>query len=591
MDSIERRDTFAPEVAEAIVSALARGVPFKWACEAHGVPERTGRNWREARPDFDHAVRSTRAGKVGDYYSSIVRAAEEGDVKAAKWLVDKAESQYHDDGQRPGAEAAVEPSRALVLPFREFAQEAWTHIDPAPLVWSWHLDEWCDALEEAAKKRHAGEAVRLVLEGPPGATKSRPVSILWQPWVWTWWPESEWITTSWDESLALDLSGFSRDLVTSSWYQARWPLALAKDSAGDWGNARGGRRLARGLKSRVTGDHAQFLVLDDPVKEQLTRIGTPHMVAQAVGGACGIWFGTYGTRAIDHVGCYVIAMQGLHVNDPGAVGVREKGYKLISFPWHFNPEKADPRDHRTEAGESLCSRLTEEKYAAITLDIGPTATEAQCEQNRQPPGGQMLKAGYMARRWSVLPADLQAALASGRPLPGQKWITAWDLTFKGKATSDWTVGQVWCAQGGDRYLVDQVRGKWGFRDAREQLRALALRYPVVGSHLLEDAANAAATEDDIRGSMTGVLLEPVGGGCLARTQAVEGVWASGSVVLPAGLPWVDCPGGFVDEHLRFSGDGTETDDQVSASSLALLHLKVRSGLPAWASAMQAMGRR
>ena len=152
------------------------------------------------------------------------------------------------------------------------------------------------------------------------------------------------------------------------------------------------------------------------------------------------------------------------------------------------------------------------------------------------------------------------------------------------------MGQVWCSSGGLRYLVDQVRGRWGFREARAQLIALAARYPVVGAHLLEDAANAAATAADLVGALPGVILEPVGGGSLARTQAVEGVWASGSVVLPDGLPWVDGPGGFVDEHTRFSGDGTETDDQVSASSLALLHLKARGDLPAWALAAQAVQR-
>ena len=620
VESNERHDAYIPEKAEAIVTALGRGVPFRWACETLGLTEQTGHNWRKAHPEFDTAVRAARAGKVSDYYSTIIRAAEQGDTKTARWLVEKAESQYHDDAGS-GAGAATAPTHAPVIPFRGFAREGWTHIDPAQLVWSWHLDEWCDALEDAAKRRRAGEAVRLVIEGPPGATKSRPVSILWQPWVWTWWPESEWITTSWDESLALDLSGFARDLVLSPWYQTRWPLDLVKDGAGDWGNALGGRRLARGLKSRVTGDHAQFLVLDDPVKEQLTRIGTPYQIAQAVGGACGIWFGTYGTRAIDHVGCYVIAMQGLHVDDPGAVGVREKGYERISFPWHFDPSKADPRDHRTVAGESLCSRLTEEKYEALRLDIGPTATAAQCEQDRQPPGGQILKAEYMANRWDTLPAELQDDVLSGRAGIGRKWKIFGDLSFKskrqarGRRTPDYVVFELWCAVGARRYLVDEVRGIWGYREAKAQLGAFALRHQQAVEIRIEDAANAAALEDDVRGDLleegdlisallqadaeegkplgpppawaSYVILEPVSGGTLARTQAVEGVWASGAVWLPENERWVDGKDGFVEEHTRYVGDGTDTDDRVSVSSLALLHFKTACTDPAWVRAAQA----
>jgi phage terminase large subunit-like protein len=393
-----------------------------------------------------------------------------------------------------------------------------------------------------------------------------------------------------------------------------------KASDGYWSNEFGGARHAAGIGTRVTGDHGHFRLFDDPIKEQLTRIGTPYQIAQAVASSCHFWFGTMGTRAIDHIGCDVIAQQRLHPDDPAGVGVREKGYELISFPAHFDPAHADPRDHRTVAGELLCDRLTEEKCAMIALDIGPTAARAQLEQDPQAPGGQLLKATYMEHRWDTLPAELHDDIAQKRQGPDRLWIIGGDLSLKakrqakGRRTPDYVVYELWCAFNGLRYVLDEVRGIWGFREAKAQLAAFAIRHPQASKILLEDAANAAAVEDDIvggdlaesrdlvsdlLGTDTGplpdwascVVLEPVAGGCLARTQAVEGIWASGSVVLPKGQEWVDGPGGFVEEHTRFTGDGTDTDDRVSVSSLVLLHMKAHSGLPAWARAAQAQQQR
>jgi len=605
MDSKKSRSTYTLEVADAIVMALARGVPFKWACEAHGISEQTGRDWRAAHPEFNERVRANRAGRVGDYYSRIIRAAEEGDVKAAKWLVDKAESTYHDDSRASG-ESGTQSSDPLIDDdrraieengFSEFCKRAWPEIDAAALVWSWHLDEICGELETAVRKRlESGEPFDLAIATPPGSGKSRPASVLLQPWAWTTklWPWSSWITAAYDDDLAARFSRLSKMLVRSKWYQDRWPLKITKDSDHYWENEHGGKRIAAGIGSRITGEHGHIILGDDLVKEQLARIGTPAAIAQAVGKSTDYWFGTLSTRAIDHKAARIIIQQRLHRDDPVGVATDKYGYRSVVFRARFEPAFPDPstyHKHVRQLGELLCpGRMTEQDLSRIEFELGPTAAAAQLQQEPIPPGGSLLKANYLSKRWTELPSELQQALLTGRPFPGQTWITSWDLTFKGKATSDWTVGQVWCALGGYRYLVDQVRGRWGFREAKAQLTALAARYPVVGAHIIEDAANAAATADDLLGSIPGIILEPVGGGCLARTQAVEGVWASGSVVLPGGQSWVDGPGGFVDEHTRYIGDGTETDDQVSASSLALLHLKSRGELPAWALGAQAVQR-
>lgn len=491
---------------------------------------------------------------------------------------------------------------------RVFVNLSWPHVDAAALRWGWHLEELCDALDDAAHRRHRGEAVDLAVAMPPGATKSRPASVLWQPWAWTWWPGSSWITASWDESLAYEFSALSLDLVRSPWYQARWPMRVT-GGASRWVNSYGGRRVAGGVHSRFTGDHGQFIIADDLLKEQLARQGSPGAIADAVSVASSFWFGTLGTRAIDHIGCRVLVAQLLHRDDPVTVAIRDRGYERVVFPVTYEPAHPFPcaRDRRLVAGELLHDRIDQARIDAIILDIGPTAAAAQLWQRPEPPGGQLLRAEYMQRRWKVLPPELRATMAGAPVGLGQSWLISADLASKGRRQSkrrsgpDHTVLQLWCMHMQDLYLVDQSRGQWGYREAKAQLGAFSLRYPWVAEILLEDAANAPALEDDLledgfsdadlevalggaprpRGWAPSVTLEPHGGGCLARVQAVEGMWHAGRVVLPLGERWVDEVHGFVDEHLRFSGVEGESDDQVATSSLAMLHFKTTGGA-SWA---------
>jgi phage terminase large subunit-like protein len=599
MESKKKKDAAKKRTMKKILVALERGVPFKWACEANGITENNGFLWRYNDKVFDRAVREARGSKVCGYYERLREAADNGEGWALKFIIDKADSaldRTEDTAQRAEAvDPAIAEDKAAIgrLGLAEFCKRGWPEIDSAALVWSWHLDEICGELEAAIRARlERGEPADLAIATPPGSGKSRPASILAQPWSWTIWPWATWITSAYDDDLAARFSRLSKMLVRSPWYQARWPMRVTKDSDHYWENEHGGRRIAAGIGSRITGEHAHIILGDDLVKEQLARIGTPAAIAQAVGKSTDYWFGTLSTRAIDHKAARVIIQQRLHREDPIGVAVDRFKYRSVVFRARFDPLHPDPmthHQHQREPGELLYPRLTEEALAKVEFELGPTAAAAQLQQEPAPPGGALLKATYMERRWDNLPGEIQSAINTGRPVPGQTWISAWDLAFKGKASSDWTVGQVWCAVRGERWLIDQVRGRWGFREARAQLVALAARYPVIGVHLLEDAANAAATADDLVGAVPGVVLEPVGGGCLARTQAVEGVWASGCVVIPVAT-WATGPGGFVDEHTRYVGDGTETDDQVSASSLALLYLKSRGELPAWATAAQAIQR-
>ncbi len=467
-----------------------------------------------------------------------------------------------------------EEADCLSSSFEEFVKAAWPIVYPGrKLVWEWHMEEMCRALDEAARLRKDGIITKWCINVPPGTSKSSIGCIMWQPWVWTWWPESCWITTTHEAGLAQDQSRDSRDLISSSWYQERWPLKLKRGAMrqNHWENSRGGSRSSAGTGGTVTGRHGEFVLSDDLIAEQDARQGSPSVVARRMIEAEGFFFGTLHTREIAEGATRVYIGQRLHAKDPAARAIKE-GYRTIIFPAHFDPARADPRDRRTEAGEVICPGFRGPGYwDELIIPLGPTGARAQLEQNPGDPEDKLLRREYFAERWTELPLQLKETMRVKRVGPGQRWITAWDLTFKEKTLSakSWVVGQVWCAFEERFYLVDQVRDHMGFRQSVEAIKDLARRYPWITKHLLEDAANAAACQDELRAKVAGIILEPVGGGTFARTQAVEGVWATGAVVTPADAPWMGGSTGFIEEHVDF--DGTGTTDQVSASSLALVH--------------------
>jgi phage terminase large subunit-like protein len=285
----------------------------------------------------------------------------------------------------------------------------------------------------------------------------------------------------------------------------------------------------------------------------------------------GFFFGTLRTREIAEGATRIYIGQRLHAKDPAERAIRT-GYRTIIFPAHFDPDRADPRDRRMERGEIISPRLRGAEYwDDLTIPLGPTGARAQLEQNPGDPEDKLLKREYFAERWEKLPPHVENTIKAKRCGPGQLWLTSTDMTFKKQALSSksWTVIQVWVEFEASFYLVDQIRDHLSFTQAKAVLKGIARRYPWITKHLVEDAANAAALEDDLKREVVGIILEPVGGGTFARTQAVEGVWATGAVVTPADAPWMGGSTGFLEEHVDF--DGTGITDQVSASSLALVH--------------------
>lgn len=164
------------------------------------------------------------------------------------------------------------------------------------------------------------------------------------------------------------------------------------------------------------------------------------------------------------------------------------------------------------------------------------------------------------QRYQRLPRDLPV------------WCASWDCSFKSAKDSSYVVGQVWAAKGATYYLVDQVRGRMSFRETCKAMIELSQRWPKATTKLVENKANGPGVVSMLEEFVDGLILVDPEGGKEARANAISALVEAGNVHLPADAVWVD---DYIEEHVAFPE--APNDDQVDATSQALLRLRTNSG--------------
>lgn len=323
----------------------------------------------------------------------------------------------------------------------------------------------------------------------------------------------------------------------------------------------GGGMITAGIGGPITGEGAHLLLIDDPTKNWQDAMSESKRATNID------WFNSVAYTRLEPNATIILLMTRWHENDLAGYLLNEHGDN-----WeHINlPAIAEDGDQLGRAvGEALCP----ERYDAETLNkimsaVGSRVAKGLYQQHPTPDEGEHWKRSAW-RYWNQ----------SNLPTKFDTVIQSWDLTFKDKAQSksgkvDWVVGQVWGKSGANLYLLDQVRGQWGFVKTKLMFTELTIKWPAAKRKLVEDKANGAAVQDDLKDTISGIKLIEPKGGKLARVTAAEPVIDSGNVYLPdpAMNPWVK---DFIDEAAAF-GPQAKHDDQVDTASQAILYLDGRT---------------
>lgn len=442
-----------------------------------------------------------------------------------------------------------------------------------------HLAYLDERLTHAEKTMAAGQSVRLAVSMPPRMGKSTIISQFAPLWLLRRDPTTKIGLISHSPTLAVGWARTIRNLIDNN---AHLGLKVAPDAgaASEWQTTLGGGVTARSVGQSIVGRGFKVIIVDDVVRDYAaahsdayrqavwewwtanayTRLEPPFMIIAV------------GTRwhEDDFIGRLLSSE---YDGDP-------RDWEVVSFP--AIAEETDVLG-RAE-GEPLLSPLLPRETTTLALErweetrvaVGGYNWASQYQQRPAPPQGAIYNIGWF-RYWTTIPslatADGKVRLVDFDAMMGARWLDSWDMAFKATDTTDYVVGQRWVMHGANRFLVNQVRGRWDFVQTLAQVEDFRTQPygEMTFTTLVEEKANGAAVISVLHDKIAGLKAINPKDSKVARASAVTPEVESGNVYLPlpSALPWV----ADLISELRAFPTGAH-DDQVDTFTQALNELRI-----------------
>ena len=351
----------------------------------------------------------------------------------------------------------------------------------------------------------------------------------------------------------------------------------------------GGGRLAVGVRGGIMGRRADLAVIDDPLDAlRILKLGAAR--ANEIVEESNDWYdGVLSTR-MNPGAPRVLVMQRLHENDMAGRMI-ERGARHVVLPglWEEDHPHAHARDPRAGGPEGVAlwpGVIPAEKLIALADVLGQWGSSGQIAQRPSPKGGGQFKAAWFARRYHLDSRDLASALmrvhgviaitvdtsgGSKKPGASNTSMQAWGLApgAWGGHGGIWPRVDLKC-QPSDRYLLDDVSGKWEFTDLEREFRALVGIWPGASLIIIENKALGAALIQVCK-DLHIIAANPTTDKA-TRAGYTERAAEASKIILPspaaAAMSHPERPEWAEDwlaEHLKFGAGGAK-NDRVDASS-------------------------
>jgi predicted phage terminase large subunit-like protein len=445
-------------------------------------------------------------------------------------------------------------ARACRASLAEFFRRSWHVLEPSTvLVWNWHLQAVCDHVQALLEGRLAKR--NLLINVPPGSAKSRIVSVVAPAWMWTQRPTWRAVFASGNPRVSTRDSLYCRQLIESAWYRntfgITWSLSDDANTKLLFRNTAGGLRMAVTAGSRITGDRADALFIDDP-------LDAADAYSESAREAVLEWFDqAFANRLNDlRTGSRCIIMQRLHEEDlAGHLLEREAGdweHLCIPQEWEESQRRvtslgwSDPR--KAEGELMFPERFPVEVLAQERARLGSSGYAGQHQQRPSAAEGEIFKRSHFGY------------YKPGEPLPSFSLrVQSWDTAFKEKEEADYSVGFELGKSDRRIFVLDRARGRFAYPALKAHIQEWARRsHPT--AVLIEDKASGQSVIQDLRAStMLPIVPVPVDGDKVTRAHTIVPTYEADVILLPEGAPWIR---EFLDELHAFPK--AAHDDQVDA---------------------------
>jgi predicted phage terminase large subunit-like protein len=358
--------------------------------------------------------------------------------------------------------------------FFSFVKTFWHVLIAEEPIWNWHIEFICNEMQKMAERVFIGEPKKydLLINVPPGSTKSTICSVMFPAWTFTRMPHARSICASNSDLLSLEFSNKCRTLVKSKLYQECFPeveISDSQDTKTLWSTTRGGMRLACtvGGKSPI-GFHGHFIIVDDPISPEKA-------VSEVELASANHWMkNVAGQRKVDQsISVVVLIMQRLAQDDPAGQWIDNNAEGMIRhvcLPARL-ADNVRPKYLRKRYVGGLLDPIRLPERVLFLKQYGPDALtklgfSGQYQQKPTPEGGGDFLIDNIHLE-DIVPDQGNPAL----------WKRVWRYWDKAgtRNDGDFTVGaKIGLDKELNVWILHIVRGQWGPYQREEIIKQTAI---------------------------------------------------------------------------------------------------------------------
>lgn len=284
--------------------------------------------------------------------------------------------------------------------FKEFVRAFWPSICNDPLIWNWHMDILCDECQEVMERVFARlpKLYDLVINVPPGSSKSSICSQMLVAWSWARDPALRFLTGSYAQDLSYEQAQYTRDIVNSDLWNRLYPetgLLAGRDAKSNYRTTAMGQRVSCSVGGAATGFHAHCIIIDDPLNPKQAASETELKNANE-------WMDkTLTTRKVSkELTPLILIMQRLAEDDCSGHILDKEGKEVrnICIPAE-DGDNVSPTWLRKYYRDGLMDpvRISRAVCTEARIDLGSYGYAGQFLQRPAPEEGGLIKVGWFQR--------------------------------------------------------------------------------------------------------------------------------------------------------------------------------------------------